>query len=97
MPTRDVLASFFADYKKLTDEQKKLFRLALEHFIDDLEKGGRFRKGLRVKGMAGHPGIWEMIWADDGRATFEFGPQQVPGEVHIIWRRIGSHDIFKRP
>jgi hypothetical protein len=96
MPTRDVLASFFADYDKLTTEQKALFLVALAHFIADL-KAGTFRKGLRVKKMAGHSGIWEMTWDGDGRATFEYGPEQVPGEKHIVWRRIGSHDIFKQP
>ncbi len=96
MPTRSVLASFFDDYKNLTPEQKVLFRIALAHFIDDL-RIGRFRKGLRVKKMQGHDDIWEMTWDGDGRATFEYGDEQVPGEKHVIWRRIGTHAIFKRP
>lgn len=33
----------------------------------------------------------------DGRATFMYGPEQIPGEPHIIWRRIGGHDIFDHP
>lgn len=96
MPTRDVLASFFRDYKGLTAEQKALFLIALGHFVDDL-KTGRFRKGLRVKKMQGHATIWEMTWADDGRATFEYGESVRDGEPHIIWRRIGDHSIFNRP
>jgi hypothetical protein len=32
-----------------------------------------------------------------GRATFQYGPQQIPGATQIIWRRIGGHDIFKNP
>jgi hypothetical protein len=23
--------------------------------------------------VQGHPGVWEMTWAPDGRATFEYG------------------------
>jgi len=26
-------------------------------------------KGLRVKGAQGYPGVFEMTWADNGRAT----------------------------
>jgi hypothetical protein len=35
--------------------------------------GRGFRPGLRVKGVRGAAGIFEMTWADDGRATFEYG------------------------
>jgi hypothetical protein len=38
-----------------------------------------------------------MTWAADGRATFEYGQEIRPGEPHIIWRRIGTHDIFRQP
>jgi anaerobic glycerol-3-phosphate dehydrogenase len=41
--------------------------------------------------------IWELTWAADGRATWQYGPEQRPGEPHVIWRRIGGHEIFKRP
>jgi len=30
-------------------------------------------------------------------ATFHFGNPVTEGEVHIIWRRIGTHKIFTRP
>jgi hypothetical protein len=38
-----------------------------------------------------------MTWADDGRATFESGDPVTDGEHHVVWRRIGGHDIFGRP
>jgi hypothetical protein len=44
-----------------------------------------------------HPGVWEISWAADGRATFNYGDEVIPGERHIIWRRIGTHDIFDNP
>jgi hypothetical protein len=52
---------------------------------------------LRVKGVRSARGVFEMTWAPDGRATFAFGPERIPGETHIIWRRIGGHEIFKNP
>lgn len=41
--------------------------------------------------------MWERSWAPDGRATFEYGKEIRPGEAHIIWRRIGTHAIFRAP
>jgi len=42
-------------------------------------------------------GVWEITWAPDGRATFEYGDELHPGEPHIRWRRIGGHDILQEP
>jgi hypothetical protein len=47
--------------------------------------------------MEGADGIWELTWAPDGRATFEYGDPVKKGHPHIRWRRVGTHDIFKRP
>ena len=66
-------------------------------FVEDLRSGRPFRKGLRVKGIQGASGIFEMTWADDGRATFEYGDEVVKGEAHIVWRRVGTHSVFTRP
>lgn len=52
---------------------------------------------LRVKKMAGYDDVWEFTWAPDGRATFEYGPSVKDGHPHVVWRRIGTHDIFKCP
>lgn len=98
MPTRRVLPSFRRDWQGLTPKQQRQFLAALRQFIADL-KGDepRFHPRLRVKRMQGHPGIWEMSWAPDGRATFEYGDEVHPGQAHIIWRRVGTHSIFRRP
>ena len=47
--------------------------------------------------MQGVDGIFEMSWADDGRATWQYGPEVMEGQPRIIWRRIGGHDIFVNP
>lgn len=88
---------FERDWKKLTAESKKRFAAAATHFISDLANGTIFRPGLRVKRVVSTGSVWEMTWAPDGRATFEYGQEERAGEPHVIWRRIGTHDIFKTP
>ncbi|HEX5308892.1 MAG TPA: hypothetical protein VFW38_07405 [Solirubrobacteraceae bacterium] len=98
MPTREVLASFWRDWDRLTPQQQRAFREAVAQFIADIAgEGQNFHPRLRVKRVQGRPGVWEMTWAPDGRATFEYGTEVHLGEAHIIWRRIGTHSIFRRP
>jgi hypothetical protein len=40
MPTRDVLASFWRDWDRLTPQQQRAFRKAVAQFIADLAGGG---------------------------------------------------------
>lgn len=68
-------------------------KVVREAFVPDLETG-RFRPSLRVKGLQGHSGIYEMTWAPDGRATWEYGQEQIPGRTHVIWRRVGTRAVF---
>lgn len=53
---------------------------------------------LRIKGVQGAPGIYELTWSfsgPDGRATFEF--VDIGGEPGIRWRRIGTHRVLREP
>ncbi len=97
MPTREILDQFWRDWARLTPDERRSFLTAVRQFVDDLKRAQGFRAGLRVKGVRGHPGVYEMTWAPDGRATFSYGTSPHPGDVHIIWRRIGGHVIFKSP
>jgi hypothetical protein len=98
MPTREVLASFWRDWDRLSPRQQRAFRETVAQFIADLAEGGQnFHPRLRVKRVQGHPEVWEMTWAYDGRATFQYGDEIHPGQPHIIWRRVGTHAIFRRP
>lgn len=96
MPTYEALPKFLRDFERLNGEQQEAFIAAVGKFVIDL-KAGRFRTGLRVKAIRGAPGIFEMTWAQDGRATFQYGSEQRAGEVQIIWRRCGTHDILSKP
>lgn len=97
MPTFAWLARFGADFGRLTPAQQAAFLAAVIQLVEDLQAGRQFRKGLRVKGVKGAPGVFEITWAPDGRATFQFGEPVREGQAHILWRRIGTHDIFGQP
>ena len=97
MPTFFRSTSFLNDWRTLTPEQKRAFKAAVRVMVADLRAKQPFQASLRVKRVQKVKGVYEMTWALDGRATFEFGPPRIAGEVYIIWRRIGGHDIFKQP
>ncbi|MFD3484908.1 hypothetical protein [Streptomyces sp. NPDC058665] len=96
MPTYEALPRFTTDLDRLTSEQRRRFRQTVAAFVDDL-RTGRFRAGLRVKGVRRAPGVYELTWDGNGRATWSYGPEIVRGTQHIVWRRIGTHDILTGP
>jgi hypothetical protein len=99
MPTFETLPRFERDWKKLSAQQQATFRkVVTEVFVPDLAEPDRpFRPGLRVKGVTARPGVFEMTWDSDGRATFAYGDERIAGQAHVIWRRIGTHAIFTPP
>ena len=94
---------FKADWQRLSDEERLLFRSAVDRFHTaavGYRQGPQlgWPKALRVKPVHGAPGIWEMTWSfsgPDGRATFEW--VDLAGEPAIRWRRIGGHEVFRKP
>ena len=98
MPTWDKTQQFLDDYAKLGEDEKAAFLDALQRpdgFVVGARNQRQFHPHLRVKPMREFHGVWEMTWEKaDGRATFEYGPEKTPGDPHIVWRRIGGHDIF---
>jgi hypothetical protein len=98
VPTFERLARFDREFRRLPPELQRAFLDALHLFIAALrQRPPGFPPGLRVKRVQGHPGIWELSFAPDGRATFAYGEEQIPGEPHIIWRRIGDHSVLSVP
>ncbi|MGE0601806.1 MAG: hypothetical protein AB7J35_20615 [Dehalococcoidia bacterium] len=85
-----------AEFRNLTPDQQKAFLQHIPELVESF-RSGRWQRGLRLKRMSGHRGIFELTWANDGRATFEYGQELTEGEPHIIWRRIGTHDILRDP
>lgn len=100
MPKYDVEASFWRDWARLSPAEQDQFLETIRKLVHDLKQGKGIRgvrKGLRVKGVQRRKEVWEMTWADDGRATFQLGASAEAGDVHVIWRRIGGHEILNDP
>jgi hypothetical protein len=47
--------------------------VAVGQVVADPRAGGPFREGMRVKGVHGAAGVFELTWEPDGRATFQCG------------------------
>ena len=95
MPTYEVDQLFLRDWRQLTPTQRKRFKAAVRRFVEDLKAGRPPRSGLGIERFEGHEGVFEFHWAPNGRALFAYGTSPHPGDVHIIWLRIGTHDIYK--
>jgi len=97
-------SSFVNDFKKLPHQHQVTFRDCVPDFNAACDRlaGGQdpqWPTTMRVGRVTGHPKIWEMTWSfasPDGRATFHLDEDDA-GELTLVWRRIGRHDIFKRP
>jgi hypothetical protein len=98
MPTFERGARFDRDFRRLPRDLQRAFLAALPAFVSGLrEKPPRFSPALRVKRVQGQRGVWELSFAPDGRATFEYGAEVQPGSPHVTWRRIGDHSVLERP
>lgn len=105
MPTFTVENRFQNDLERLHRSERDRFNSAWREFRDALAQWEvssapwppYFPAALRVKDVNGYPGVWEMTWAMNGRCTWEYGKPVLPDKVHIVWRRIGGHEIFNDP
>jgi hypothetical protein len=97
MPTYDKLPRFDKDFAQLSAEDKERFRQAAAKLAEDLNRRRQPRSGLRVRGIEGTTGIFEITWAPDGRATFHYGEPVREGQPHVVWRRVGRHSILANP
>lgn len=97
MPTYQRLPRFDADWEELPEDRRERFRRAVRQLIEDLDAHRPFRPGLRVKRVQRTRNVFEMTFAPDGRATWHYGTEIRPGEPHIVWRRIGTHDVLTSP
>lgn len=94
-PTYAVEPRFWREFDRLTRAQQALFLQARDRFAAGLlERPPRFDPALRVKRVQGHPDVWELTWAADGRALFRYGSERRPGQPHIVWLRVGTHAIL---
>ena len=98
MPRYSRSAQFLKDWADLDPADRARFKSAVpERFVPAVESRGPFRPGLRVKRVEGTPNVWEMTFAPDGRATWQYAADSTAGDPHVVWRRIGTHDVFRSP
>lgn len=95
MPTYEADQIFLRDWDRLTPGQRKRFKTAVRRFVEDLKAKRPPRPGLGIQRFEGHEGVFELRWAPDGRALFTYGTSPHPGDTHVIWLRIGTHDIYR--
>jgi len=100
VPTHEELPRFLRDWERLGAEQRRAFLSA--HVCSSLvwlvsRSCRSYGSSAFRERVQGEPGVWEMTWAADGRATFSYGAEVVAGQPHVIWRRVGTHDVFRRP
>jgi mRNA-degrading endonuclease YafQ of YafQ-DinJ toxin-antitoxin module len=95
--------SFDRDFARLPTEHQQMFLKVLrEHFLPAIGAGSftgvpPWPKRLRVHQLVG--GVYSITWnftGPDGRATFGLDRDQ-NGDTVLVWRRIGTHDIYDRP
>lgn len=67
----------------------KLFRKGAEH--------PPHHPSLRIRKMGGHADIWEGHVTLDYVFTFHFETEPETGETICVFRRIGTHDIYRNP
>lgn len=94
MPTHKETEAFSRDFDRLSLAQQRRFRIAVRKFVEDLKAKCPPRAGLGIEKYESAQGVFEFHWAPDGRALFRYGISPHPGDVHIIWLSIGTHDIY---
>jgi mRNA-degrading endonuclease RelE of RelBE toxin-antitoxin system len=77
---------FKKDFQRLPAEIQGRVEKALELFLSDQR-----HPSLRVRKMEGAPDVWELRVSDSYRITFQFVAEGV------LLRRIGTHNILRRP
>ncbi len=83
---------FNKDFEKLTKEQKDLARKQFLLFKEDYN-----HNSLKVRKMRGFDNIYEGHVSEGCVFTFHWEDNKETGERTAVFRRIGSHDIYKKP
>jgi hypothetical protein len=98
VPTFERLPRFDREFRRLPRELRRAFLAMLPVFIAALrDRPPLFPPALRIKRVQGTTGVWEITFAADGRATFDYGDEIIHGEAHVRWRRVGDHSILADP
>jgi hypothetical protein len=94
MPTYDQDERFRHEYHRLRRAEQQLFNRAVKEFVAALKDQRPPPKKLGIERYERQSGVYEFHWSATGRALFRYGPEKTPGEPHVIWLRIGGHEIY---
>ncbi len=78
--------NFFQDYRKLPDDMQKAVDKQLEFLLTNAK-----HPSLSLKKMHDPRNIWEGRVTAAYRFTF-----QIQGDIYIL-RKVGTHDMLKKP
>ncbi len=96
-PTFELGTGFAREFTRLPREQQRAFRKAIAKLVEAFKQDREPPRSLRIKRVQGTDDVWEMSYSGDGRATFRYGSKRKSGETHVVWLRVGGHEILSRP
>jgi hypothetical protein len=99
VPTYDAVAAFLRDWQRMDGESRARFMSVVMEFVKALRvRPPVFPPRLRVHKVGDDPTlgpIWSLSWGYDSRALFVYGAEVRPGDPHVIWIAIGTHDVYR--
>jgi hypothetical protein len=94
VPTYEETNRFNSEYNRLSADKQALFNQARKEWVAALKAHRAPPARLGIRRFLSIEGMYEFHFAPNGRALFRYGPEKQSGEPHIIWERIGGHDIY---
>ena len=97
MPTFESLARFDREFRRLPTELQAAFPRVLPTFITALRgEPALVPPDTTGQTRAGPPRrLGDHLSRRDGRATFAYGDEVIAGTPHVIWRRVGTHEVLR--
>lgn len=96
MPTFDVSDQFWNEWDRLHLSRQERFLKARDEFVACLKKKRPFPAHLDIHPLKSQKGVFIFCFGPDNRALFRYGDEQAPGDAHILWLRIGGHEVEGR-
>lgn len=84
--------SFKSDLEHLPKEIQELIREKFNLFVENPS-----HPSLKIKKMQGFKDMWEGHITTDYVFTFHWDEDPETGEPIAVFRRVGTHEIYKKP
>jgi hypothetical protein len=97
MTSYDRYNRFASEFDQLSSEEQKAFRTAVARFVAALWENRVPDANLGIRQMTDHTGVYEFHFSKRGRATFHYKTEERGKNADIMWRRIGGHEIYRKP